>query len=304
MKQCIRIGTRDSKLALWQAEQVEKKISEAGFETKLIPVKSEGDTSLIEPLYALNIQGIFTRSLDIALLNNQIDVAVHSFKDVPSELAEGTCIAGVLERDDWRDLLIYKNQLPETDKPYTLATSSVRRRAQWQYKYKGHHFENIRGNVQTRLQKLAESTSMDATILSKAGLDRLEIKVENSLPLDWMLPAPSQGTVVFTCLNSNKLVLEICNAFNHQQSLLCTVQEKEFLRHLQGGCTKPISALAQLDANGNIHFKGSIFSLDGMIKVEAEKTFMPEDFFNAGYLLAQEIIESGGAPILESYKGN
>src|SRR6202012_1544233 len=166
MQTPIRIGTRESMLAVWQATQVQQLLEKEGIPSVLVYIKSEGDIDLKTPLYEMNVQGIFTRSLDIALLNNSIDIAVHSMKDVPTRLPDGIQQAAVLKRGPVHDLLVYKHGLDflhRRDGPVTIATSSMRRKAQWLHKYPSHQMVNLRGNVNTRLRKLAEE-NWDAAI--------------------------------------------------------------------------------------------------------------------------------------------
>ena len=215
----IRIGTRESQLAIWQATQVKELLAKHGFESELVFIKSEGDIDLVTPLYEIGVQGIFTRSLDAALLSNKIDVAVHSLKDVPTQLPKGILQAAVLKRGAVNDLLVFKNKkaqekyvsLATHDSPvredsfggssgtrFTIATSSIRRKAQWLNKYPGHIIHNLRGNVNTRLKKLQEE-DWDAAIFAQAGLERIGLRPPTSVVIEWMLPAPAQGAIVVVC---------------------------------------------------------------------------------------------------------
>ena len=197
----IRIGTRESQLAVWQATQVKNLLEVEGYQTELVHITSEGDVDLVTPLYAMGVQGIFTRSLDASLLNNRIDIAVHSMKDVPVQLPEGIVQAGVLPRASYKDILVFKEgrnieQILSTPTGEAIiATSSIRRKAQWLHRYPTHAIENLRGNVNTRLRKLNESDWQGA-IFAAAGLERIGLRPKNSIDLDWMLPAPAQGAVV------------------------------------------------------------------------------------------------------------
>ena len=194
MSQKIRIGTRESKLAVWQATRVSNMLARQGHSCELVYIKSEGDINLVTPLYELGVQGIFTKALDIALLNNEIDIAVHSYKDIPTMPASGLMIAAVLKRDSPYDVLV-SNKPFNAETPITIATSSIRRRAQWLFKYPGSTIENLRGNVNTRIEKLKNSTWCGA-IFAAAGLQRLGLTEQETGPqllLDWMLPAPAQA---------------------------------------------------------------------------------------------------------------
>src|SRR6187399_613181 len=160
MQQVLRIGTRDSQLAVWQATLVQGLLKEAGVQSELVYMKSEGDIDTVTPLYALGVTGVFTKTLDAALLNNRIDIAVHSMKDVPVELAQGIQQAAVLKRASYKDIFVYKEGsdfLNDFNSEATIATGSVRRIAQWLNRYPNHKIENLRGNVNTRLRKVEES---------------------------------------------------------------------------------------------------------------------------------------------------
>src|ERR1700712_3443138 len=209
----LRIGTRESQLALWQAHRVQHLLMQQGVEAELVHIKSEGDLDLATPLYAMGVQGIFTRSLDLALLNNQIDLAVHSMKDVPVQLPEGIVEGAVLERDNPFDLLVPhpSNKIADLHNriPSVIASSSLRRRAQWLHRFPGDQVEPIRGNVNTRLKKLAESSWWGA-IFAAAGLQRIGLRPANAIELDWMIPAPAQGAILVVCREKNEFVFDQC----------------------------------------------------------------------------------------------
>ncbi|HKO79756.1 MAG TPA: hydroxymethylbilane synthase [Chitinophagaceae bacterium] len=303
MTKKIRIGTRESQLAVWQAIQVKTLLSRYGFTSELIYIKSEGDIDLKTPLYEMGVQGIFTRSLDAALLNNKIDLAVHSMKDVPTQLPQGIKQAAVLERGPVNDLLVFKNNadfLDNKDYIANIATSSLRRKAQWLNKYPHHHIHNLRGNVNTRLRKLSEE-NWDAAIFAQAGLDRIDLRPENSTIIDWMLPAPAQGAIMVVCREDDSYTFEACNHFNDETTALCTKIERDFLRELLGGCSTPISALA-VPVNNKIEFKGNILLLDGSKKVEVHKTIAIHDAANCGKDAAKELLINGGKEITEEIR--
>lgn len=300
MEKIIRIGTRESQLALWQATEVKRLLAEAGHAAELIPVKSEGDIDLQTPLYAMGVQGVFTRSLDTALLNNRIDIAVHSMKDVPVQLPQGIAQAAVLARGPVDDLLVLrdgKTFLDDEQGRGLIATSSIRRKAQWLGKYPNHEVENLRGNVNTRLSKLARS-SWDGAIFALAGLERIDLRPKNSLVLDWMLPAPAQGAIMVVCRNDDHRSLEACANFNDATTALCTHIERQFLHLLMGGCSTPISALAKI-RSGTVYFKGNICSLNGALRLEIERTAPLAQAENLGELAAKALLEQGADKILD-----
>jgi hydroxymethylbilane synthase len=313
MNKVIRIGTRESELAVWQATQVRNLLSQHGFASELVYIKSEGDIDLKTPLYEMGVQGIFTRSLDIALLNNRIDIAVHSLKDVPTQLPKGIVTAAVLPRGSYKDLLVYKGEwsvvsgelepagetaLTTHNSQLTIATSSIRRIAQWLHRYPHHTIENLRGNVNTRLQKLANS-NWNGAIFAAAGLERIGLRPATSIELDWMLPAPAQGAIVVVCRQDDTFSFEACHSFNDENTALCTNIEREFLRALLGGCSTPISALATV-REGQVHFEGNILSLDGKEKASIEKTVHIHNSIDLGTTAAKELLQNGGQAIADS----
>ncbi|MES1223554.1 MAG: hydroxymethylbilane synthase [Bacteroidota bacterium] len=313
MDRTIRIGTRESQLAVWQATQVQQLLTSSGYSSELVFIKSEGDIDLKTPLYEMGVQGIFTRSLDIALLNNRIDIAVHSMKDVPTQLPEGIIQSAVLKRASYKDLLVLsqkskvkiqkeegRTQLSPDNPQLTIATSSIRRKAQWLNRYPNHTIENLRGNVNTRLKKVEESNWYGA-IFAAAGLERIGLRPENSIDLDWMLPAPAQGAIVVVCREDDTDSLKACANFNDETTALCTKIERDFLRILLGGCSTPISALAEVN-NSEIHFRGNILSLDGKEKVEVEKRIDIEKATGLGKIAAEELLNNGGKKIADSIR--
>ena len=303
MKKQIRIGTRESQLAVWQAEQVKGLLAQYGYASELVYIKSEGDIDLKTPLYEMGVQGVFTRSLDIALLNEQVDIAVHSMKDVPTQLADGIMQAAILKRASHKDLLVFKNDssfLTDVNSRAVLATSSIRRKAQWLHRYPHHTIENLRGNVNTRLKKIEES-NWDGAVFAAAGLERIDLRPSNSIELDWMLPAPAQGAIMVASRKKDIYCLDACAHFNDADTATCVKIERDFLRTLLGGCSTPISALAEI-VNGDIHFKGNILSLNGKEKVEIEKIFSRNDVEEAGISAAKELLNNGGKAIADNIR--
>jgi len=303
MKKLIRIGTRESQLAVWQAVHVQKLLAENGFESELVHIKSEGDIDLQTPLYEMGVQGIFTRSLDIALLNDTIDIAVHSMKDVPTQLPKGIVQAAVLKRASYKDLFVYKgniNFLNDFNSTAIIATSSIRRKAQWLNRYPNHTLENLRGNVNTRLKKVAES-NWNGAIFAAAGLERIELRPEQSIELDWMLPAPAQGAITIACREGDNDSFDACRLLNDTDTELCTKVERDFLRALLGGCSTPISALAEIK-NNELIFKGNILSIDGKDKLAIEKRISIKDTDDLGTKAAHELLNNGGQKIADSIR--
>ena len=221
MSKTIRIGTRDSELALWQAHTVQKKLNDLGYQTEIVAVKSQGDILLDKPLYELGITGIFTKTLDIAMLNGQVDIAVHSMKDVPTALPIGIVQAAVLERANTLDILVHKGNLEFLNSTGTIATGSLRRQAQWLNKYPNHTVVDLRGNVNTRMQKLHDS-DWNGAVFAAAGLERINLKPENYIDLDWMVPAPAQGAMVVVAMENDVFCKEALAKLNHSETDICT----------------------------------------------------------------------------------
>ena len=345
MNKVIRIGTRESQLAVWQATLVQQLLAKNNIASTLVFIKSEGDIDLQTPLYEIGVQGIFTRSLDIALINNKIDIAVHSMKDVPTQLATNIVQSAVLPRASYKDIFVYKQnrgdvlqQLgyvngewaamheqrafskelngdwamsknsPDSTKEIdsvvsinnstiNIATSSIRRMAQWLHRYPNTTIENLRGNVNTRLRKVQDN-NWHGAIFAAAGLERINLRPENAIELDWMLPAPAQGAIMIVCRATDNFCIEAGALLNDADTATCVQIERDFLRTLLGGCSTPISALAEIK-DSKIYFNGNILSPDGKQKVAIEKTIDLHQSASAGKLFAAEIFNNGGNKIVQ-----
>lgn len=296
----IRIGTRNSPLAMWQAKEVEQKLQNLGYETELVPVLSSGDKNLNQPLYSLGITGVFTKDLDIALLNNEIDIAVHSLKDVPTILPQNIEVSAVLERDFPQDVLVRKSSSKNKDlAELKIATSSLRRRAFWSEKFPNTQFSDIRGNVQTRLKKLEEG-DFDATLFSLAGIKRMEMELEYEM-LDFMISAPSQGVVAISSRVDDVETKAILQKINHKTTQICVEIERSFLRTLEGGCTAPIGAIAVFKEN-KIKFSGRLNSLDGSKTINVVEEFEYDESENYGKKFAEFVLKNGGKEMMEEIK--
>ena len=298
----IRIGTRDSELALWQAHTVQKQLNELGYKTEIIAVKSQGDIILDKPLYELGITGIFTKTLDIAMINGQVDIAVHSMKDVPTALPIGIVQAAVLERANILDILVHKGNTDFLETEVTIATGSLRRQAQWWNKYPNHKVVDLRGNVNTRMQKLNEN-DWNGAVFAAAGLERINLKPDNYINLDWMIPAPAQGAMVVVSMANDNFTLDALSQLNHIETEICTYIERQFLKTLEGGCTAPIGAIATYnEKEDTIDFKGVLLSIDGKQKLEIEKVVDISEWKKLGFNLAQEILNNGGTELMAEIK--
>lgn len=311
-------------------------LKKSAIASELVFIKSEGDIDTITPLYALGVQGVFTRTLDAALLNNRIDMAVHSMKDVPVQLAKGIRQAAVLKRGSHKDILVPHPGLADpqaifgrgvlkvsrvtlaqvgsksTERVETrdedtgnkvdavVATSSIRRIAQWSRRYPHHRIENLRGNVNTRLRKLKES-SWHGAIFAAAGLERINLRPENSIDLDWMLPAPAQGAIMLVCRENDDYAFESCRSLNDEETALCTRIERDFLSGLLGGCSTPISALAQVK-DGEVHFTGNIVSPTSYHIAECSYQLPIAEAYDLGSVAAKKLLSDGAQTIIEKLK--
>lgn len=301
MPKLIRIGTRDSELALYQATAVQQQLETLGHRTQIVPIKSVGDLMLDRPINELGITGVFTKTLDLALINGNIDIAVHSFKDVPTVLPEQIVQAAVIKRGNHNDCLVFNdNEEFISQREAVVATGSLRRRAQWLNRYPTHTIVGLRGNVNLRLQKL-EDSDWNAAIFAAAGLGRLDKTPENSFNLDWMLPAPAQGTIMVAALEADTETREICAEINHEETQICTSIERKFLNLLEGGCSAPIGALAYIK-NEEVNFKGVLLSLDGSKKIEVERKEILGRHHNIAAYCANFIIDRGGKRLMDELK--
>jgi hydroxymethylbilane synthase len=304
MSKRIRIGTRDSELALWQAKVVQQQLEHLGHQTELVPVKSTGDLVLDKPLYELGITGIFTRTLDIAMLNHDIDIAVHSLKDVPTILPKGIVQAAVLKRGNVRDMLVFKkNEEFLSQREAVIATGSLRRKAQWLNRYPTHTIEDLRGNVNTRLQKLQDNEHWNGAIFATAGLGRIGLRPENSINLDWMIPAPAQGAIMITALEADEEVRAICAEINHEETEICTTVERKFLNLLEGGCTAPIGAIATIK-DDIITLEGVLLSTDGTKRIHVKRYEKIGEHEELAKYCSDYIIDRGGKRLMDEIKNS
>jgi hydroxymethylbilane synthase len=291
----IRIGTRSSALALWQAEFVQNQLNDLGYSTEIVPISSEGDLNLTQPIYQMGLTGVFTKTLDAALLTKQIDIAVHSMKDVPTQLAEGIAPYAVLKRGDHRDVLVLN---PKKEQSLIIGTGSLRRKAQWLRKNPNYQVENLRGNIQRRIQKLEES-SWEGAIFAQAGLERMNMAGHQLVNLDYMIPAPAQGALLIVGLKEQLEKFKGVTNLNHSDTALCTSVERDFLKTLEGGCSSPVGAYAFLDKD-TLCFKGGLYSLNGQEAIEVEREIPLSQAAQIGCDLAQEIRNNGGIELLKA----
>ena len=297
----IKIGTRNSPLALWQAREVARNLQNRNFVTEIAPIVSTGDKNLTQPLYSLGITGVFTKDLDIALLNKEVDIAVHSLKDIPTELPENIDIIAVLERDYPQDVLVRKKESQTLElKDLKIATSSLRRRAFWYKEFPGTAISDIRGNVQTRLKKLEEN-DFDATLFSLAAIKRMDLNIDyEQLPM--MIPAPAQGVVAICGRADDEEIKKIFKDINHKKTQICIEIERNFLNTLEGGCTAPIGAFAEMNDQKEVRFQARLCSLDGKNSIETDEIFQWNETENFGKILAEKVLNNGGRELMLEIK--
>jgi hydroxymethylbilane synthase len=303
MKLCI--GTRGSALALWQTEHVISRLADVapGLDVRVDKIKTQGDLVRDRALWQVEGRGFFVKEIENALLSGQIDLAVHSLKDVPTELPDGLTLGAILERADPHDALLAREGLTELDSlPHgaLVGTSSLRRRAQLLAARPDLQISDLRGNVDTRLRKLRDG-EYDAIILAVAGLERLGLErhITQRLPADMLLPAPAQGALALQCRTGDAAVLELLRPLHHYPSAQAVRAERAFLNGLSSGCSAPVAAYAQV-SQGALQLRGLVASLDGSRVVRVSDEGAPDEPELLGQRLAQQALEQGASAILES----
>jgi len=302
MNRTIKLGTRGSQLALWQtewvAEQLKQLFPKISFEIQTL--KTKGDKILDVPLAKIGDKGLFTKELDRALLNEEIDMAVHSLKDVPTAIPEGLIIAAVTQRWDARDALISRSgkfaDLPDGAK---VATGSLRRKAQLLHVRPDLKMVDLRGNLNTRFRKFDES-DWDAMILAVAGIERLrwQERITEKIDFSLILPAVGQGSFAIICREEDWEMRELLIPINHPASATAANAERALLRTLEGGCQIPIGAYAHI-VDGKLLLDACIASLDGKKLIRDQLSGNPEDSREIGVALAHRLLENGGMEILQ-----
>ena len=267
MTATLRIGTRASRLARWQTDRIAGLLKAAGIVTHAVEIRTTGDLVGDVPLPRIGDRALFTRQLDEALLDERIDIAVHSLKDLPTQLPDGVVIAAIGERADPRDALVARDSaaLATLATGAVVATSSLRRRAQLLRARPDLHVPDLRGNVETRLAKLDRNDDWSAIVLASAGLDRLALghRISQRLPIELMLPAPGQGALAVTArLDDTRTCQLLRDLVQRPDTAAAVTAERAFLAVLEGGCHVPIAAFAQAE-NGTVRLRGRVLSLDG-----------------------------------------
>jgi hydroxymethylbilane synthase len=301
----LRVGTRGSTLALWQTERVRRLLAEGGHPTERIEIRTTGDMVQDVPLARIGSAALFTRQIDEAMLAGRIDLAVHSLKDLPTVLPDGLALAAVSEREDPSDALVGRGPVRWSDLPRggTIATSSLRRKAQLLHARPDLQVTDLRGNVDTRLRKL-DASDWSAILLAAAGLVRLDLghRIGERLPAEVMLPAPGQGALAVTARQDDRRAIEAArSAVHHRTSALAVSAERAFLRRMEGGCQVPVAARAVLEGSETLRLQGRVIALDGSRMVEGREAGTVREQADAerlGVMLAERLLREGAAEIL------
>ena len=308
-KRKIVIATRGSKLALWQAEWITSLLLEINpdFDIALNKIKTTGDKILDVPLAQVGGKGLFVKEIEEAMLRGEADLAVHSMKDVPTDLPKGLHLSAITKREDPRDAFIAGkgiksfNDLP---RGAHIGTSSLRRICQLLHLRPDLHITQLRGNVDTRLRKVAQG-EFDAIILATAGVKRLGFadRITERLPVEISLPAIGQGAVGIECRVDDEFINSLLKKLNHEETSLCVKAERALLKKLEGGCQVPIAAYAKL-TDGRIVIEGLVGSLDGKTLIKETLAGAPEKAESLGTALAEKLLLQGAREILDEVYGH
>jgi hydroxymethylbilane synthase len=308
MSRSLVIGSRGSKLALWQAEQAKARLLAFNpeIDIRVEIIKTTGDVKT-EPLSVIGGKGVFTKELEDALLDGRIDLAVHSLKDLPTVLPDGLMISAICERDDPRDALVVRDDLKARSgsilnlrEKAVVGTSSQRRVAQLKSLRSDVVVKDLRGNVDTRLRKLDEG-QYDALILACAGLRRLELdhRIDAAIPIEEMMPAVGQGAIAIETRADDEFTIETTAALDHEQTRLCCLAERAFLRGLGGGCQLPIAAHAIIDEE-TLKLDGLVATPDGRKILRDQLSGPVANTDEIGSSLAKQLIERGADSLLNT----
>jgi len=305
MNKTIRIGTRGSKLALWQAEFIASLIKPSGYQTEIVPIETRGDRILDVTLSKIGSKGVFTEEIEANLLNSTIDIAVHSAKDLSSEIPDELELIAFTERELANDVMVsVRKDINLKTEKLKVGTAATRREAFLKHFYPNIEATVIRGNLQTRFAKL-QAGEYDALLLAYAGVHRMgyDNLIVEKIETSYFVPAVGQGSIAIEChkkLSFQKKEI-IARWVNHPETENCIRAERSFLKTLQGGCSIPAFGYAQYDGP-LITLKGGIISLDGQRIVKAKRTGSPEDVKELGEAVANEVLINGGAEILQQIR--
>ena len=299
----LRLASRTSELALYQTKLVQKLLVQTtpSLDTEIVGVKTKGDQDQLTKLQYLGQTGVFTRAIDIEVLENRADVGVHSLKDYPSNIPEGLEVYAILERDGFLDAFIPgTNFNGDFSQGLQLLSGSPRREAQWRNRYPQHSFSNLRGNMDTRLAKIRAA---DGGIISLQGLARINKLPEDAIALDWMIPAPAQGLIAIIGRVGEPEIKSIFQKIHHTDSGFCADIERRVMQLVEAGCAAPLGVLAQVD-NDIVQVKACLHSLDGSQEVKLDRQFADKNSENIAQAIAKELLEKGGKEIMQAIKAS
>ena len=306
MNKTITIGTRGSKLALWQAETVKSELEKKypKLQVKIKTIKTKGDKILDVSLSKIGDKGLFTKEIEEALIEGEVDIAVHSLKDLPTELPEGLIIGGMLPRAEVRDVFISKDgrKLSEFTSKDKIATSSLRRKAQLLNFKPELEIVDIRGNVDTRIKKMNEGLC-DALIMAAAGITRLGYHdlITELLDPKVMLPAVSQGAIAIEIREDDESTQALVDAVSDDQTRWTTLAERSLLRQLEGGCQVPVGCFSEVNGD-NLKLTAMVASVDGKTIIRKSVECLIEEASEKAIELAQAILDDGGKEILDNIR--
>jgi hydroxymethylbilane synthase len=300
-KRRLRLGTRASPLARWQANWVAAQLSARGVDVELIPITTRGDTSQHGRIDELGSPGVFTKELQRALLDARIDLAVHSLKDLPTDAIDGLVLASVPERESAHDVLVSRagKHLEDLPAGAVIGTGSLRRRAQLLHLRPDFEMQDIRGNVGTRLKKLATG-QLDALVLAHAGLKRLgrEEQIAQILPFEIMLPAIGQGALAIEARRDDRATLAVLEQLDHPPTHQAVLAERTLLAILLGGCLAPVGGLARIETDGTLHLQAVVLSPDGKVRIAARAVAGPGEALELGADVAGQLIAQGASGLI------
>jgi hydroxymethylbilane synthase len=303
----VRIGTRGSPLAVWQAEWIRSRLLDLHpqYEAELTRIKTTGDKITDVPLAQVGGKGLFVKEIETALLEGRIDLAVHSMKDMPAEIPPGLCIGCMPERENPLDVLISRNGQSFEDLPKgaRIGSSSLRRCAQVRHVRPDVTVHPLRGNLDTRIRKL-ETEGLDAIIVAAAGVKRLGLKarITEYLPETIMLPAIGQGALAIETREDDDAILSLIAPLDHRETRLAVKSERAFLARLEGGCQVPIAARARI-VGDELELTGLVAEVDGSVVLRETITGLVDQHEKLGVELANRLLKKGGKEILENILG-
>ncbi len=298
----IRLGTRGSALARWQADWVAARLAELGVTVEMILIKTQGDVKS-EPLGAIGGQGLFTNEIQRALTQREIDLAVHSLKDLPTDPVDGLTLAAVPERERPGDVLVSlkASSIEDLPKGARVGTGSLRRQAQLLHVRSDLAIAQIRGNVETRVAKLDEG-QFDAIVLAEAGLRRLGMadRITQVIDKSIMLPAVGQGALGLETREDDARVREVLSQLDHRETHCAVVAERAMLATLRGGCLAPVGAWGRAEPDGTLHLSGVVLNADGTQRIEAAASGDPADASGIGETVADDLLAQGAGDLIAS----